>query len=443
MKTEDVGTSTRAGGKTLSWLVGLASAAIILLLVTNGIQASAQVAAQPDVPSSPAAPQASPPSAVLPPPQPAEQNPPSALTPVSSKDVLGIWQGTLHIAQANRDLRTELKITQAAAGEYKVIFYSIDQGGQPFTASKTTFQDGTLTFTLDMIGGKYEGKMSADGNTIAGTWTQGPNPLALVLTRTTPDAAWPIPEPVKPMAADADPGLEVATIKPGQPGRQGKGFGFNGTHFRTINTNVNDLIAVAYGLHAKQIVGAPDWLGTDLFDIDGVPDVSGRPNIKQMGLILQKLLADRFALKFHHEQRELSVYAIQVGAGGPKMKVTAAGPNDLQGFGFRGLGDLIVTNMSMKEFATWMQSSVMDKPVVDQTGLTAKYDFTLKWTPDDSQFAQFRGAVTTPPQAAGDNPNAPPSLYTAMQEQLGLKFSATKAMDDVIVIDHIEKPSPN
>ena len=85
----------------------------------------------------------------------------------------------------------------------------------------------------------------------------------------------------------------------------------------------------------------------------------------------------------------------------------------------------------------------MDKPVVDQTGLTAKYDFTLKWTPDDSQFAQFRGAVTAPPPAAGDNPNAPPSLYTAMQEQLGLKFSATKAMDDVIVIDHVEKPSAN
>jgi uncharacterized protein (TIGR03435 family) len=369
--------------------------------------------------------------------------PATALTPISPKDVLGIWQGTLHIAQANRDLRTELKITQAAAGEYKAAFYSIDQGGQPIPVTKTTFENGTLTFTIDMISGKYEGKMSADGKTITGTWTQGPNPLALNLERTTPDAAWPIPEPVKPMAADADPGLDVATIKPGQPGRQGKGFRFNGTHFSTINTNVNDLIALAYGLHAKQIIGAPDWLGTDLFDIDGVPDVPGTPNIKQMGLIVQKLLADRFALKFHHEQRELSVYAIEVGAGGPKMKATASGPNDQQGFGFRGLGDLIVVNMSMKEFATWMQSSVMDKPVVDQTGLTAKYDFTLKWTPDDSQFAQFRGAVAPQPPAAGDNPNAPPSLYTAMQEQLGLKFSATKAMDDVIVIDHVEKPSPN
>jgi len=415
----------RSGWKTLSSLVGCAGLAVALAM---GCQAN-RAAAQSPAPAAPATT-----------PTPAGQNPSTAITQASPKDVLGIWQGTLH---AGRDLRTELKITQAASGEYAVTFYSIDQGGQPFAGSNTTFQDGTLKFNLDVVGGKYEGKMSADGTTITGTWTQGPNPLALVLTRTNPDAAWPIPEPVKPMALDADPGLDVATIKPSQPGAQGKGFGFRGTHFRTFNTNVNDLIAVAYGVHAKQIVGAPDWLGTDLFDIDGVPDVPGRPNIKQMGLILQKLLADRFALKFHHEQRELSVYAIEVGAGGPKMKVTKAGPNDQQGFGFRGLGDLIVANMTMKEFATWMQSSVMDKPVVDQTGLTDRYDFTLKWTPDDSQFAQFRGAVAPQPPPAGDNPNAPPSLYTAMQEQLGLKFSATKAMDDVIVIDHIEKPSAN
>ncbi len=415
---------------------------MILIVAVSGTRVSAQDDARPAGQTSGqgaqlrglGGPQSTPTTAA-----PAGQSASVPLTAVSQMDIMGVWQGTLH---AGRDLRIELKITQAAAGEYKVTFYSIDQGGQSIPVTKTAFENSTLTFSIDAIGGKYEGKMSADGKTITGTWTQGPNPLALNLERTPLDAAWPIPEPAKPMALDADPGMDVATIKPSQPGRQGKGFGFNGTHFRTFNTNVNDLIAVAYGMHAKQIIGAPDWLGTDLFDIDGVPDVPGRPNIKQMSLMLQKLLADRFALKFHHEQRELSVYAIEVGAGGPKMKVTASGPNDQQGFGFRGLGDLVVINMSMKEFATWMQSSVMDKPVVDQTGLTAKYDFTLKWTPDDSQFAQFRGAVTPPP-AAGDNPNAPPSLYTAMQEQLGLKFSATKAMDDVIVIDHVEKPSAN
>jgi uncharacterized protein (TIGR03435 family) len=79
--------------------------------------------------------------------------------------------------------------------------------------------------------------------------------------------------------------------------------------------------------------------------------------------------------------------------------------------------------------------------VVDQTGLTDRYDFTLKWTPDDSQFIQFRGNSPLPPPK--DDASAPPSLYTAVQEQLGLKIEATKASDDVIVIDHVDKPSAN
>lgn len=190
-------------------------------------------------------------------------------------------------------------------------------------------------------------------------------------------------------------------------------------------------------------MGAPAWFGTDLFDIAGKPDVEGQPSLHQMELMVAKLLPDRFALKFHHEQRELSVYIITVAPGGPKMAKTSSGPNAPQGFGFRGLGDLIVRNMNMPEFASWMQSGVMDKPVVDHTGLTCKYDFTLKWTPDDSQFAQFRGTSPTIAPPAGDNPDAPPSLYTAMPEQVGLKIEAGKAMDDVIVIDHVEQPSPN
>jgi uncharacterized protein (TIGR03435 family) len=369
----------------------------------------------------------------------AQTAPAGTATPASATDIVGIWQGTLH---AGRDLRTELKITKASDGSLKATLYSIDQGGQPIPATKTTFENGVLNYSIDVISGKFEGKMSADGKTITGTWTQGPNPLALTMERTTPDNAWPIPEPPKPMAADANPGFEVVTIKPSVPGARGKGFGYRGNQFTTLNTNMNDLVAFAYGLHSKQIVGAPDWFGTELFDVAGKPDVEGQPSLHQMELMVQKLLPDRFALKFHHEQRELSVYIITVAPGGTKMAKTTSGPNDPQGFGLRGLGDLVVRNMNMAEFAAWMQSGIMDKPVVDHTGLTDKYDFNLKWTPDDSQFVQFRGvgAVAPPPS---DNPDAPPSLYTAMPEQVGLKIEAGKAMDDVIVIDHVEKPSAN
>lgn len=365
-----------------------------------------------------------------------------ALPTALATDIAAIWQGTLHVEQAKRDLRMEIKI-ESAAGTLKTTLYSIDQGGQPLVASKTTFENGVLTISLAMVGGKYEGKIAADGKTIAGTFTQGPVSMPLTLARTAPDAAWPIPEPIKAMAVNADPGFDVVTIKPSEPGKQDKWFGFRGTHFRTMNTNMNDLLAFAYGLHSKQIVGAPDWFGTALFDIDGTPDTPGQPNLHQMELMVQKILPDRFALKFHHEQRELSVYIVSVVASGAKMEKTTAGPDDQQGFGFRGLGDLVVRNMNMTEFATWMQSGVMDRPVVDHTSLKDKYDFTLKWTPDDSQFQQFRGTNPNMTPPAADNPNAPPSLYTAVQEQLGLKIEAGKAMDDVIVIDHVEMPSAN
>jgi uncharacterized protein (TIGR03435 family) len=374
------------------------------------------------------------------------QTPPASASPAatpSPRDIVGTWQGTLHIAAANRDLRIVNKITKDDKGALKVTDYSIDQGGQAMVATSASFEDGVLKFSIDFIQGKYEGKMSDDGKTITGTWTQGPNPIALNLERANADTAWAIPEPPKSMPADANPGFDVATVKPSKPGQPGKLFTFRGRSLVTINTSMNDLVTFAYGLHTKQIIGAPDWFATDLFDIDEVPDVSGRPSLRQMRMLLQKLLADRFKLTIHHEQRELSGYILTVAPGGPKIKTTTAGPNDPPGFLFRGLGDLMVRNMDMKEFTEGMQSAVMDKPVIDQTGLKDKYDFNLKWTPDDSQFAQFRNGGAAPPPPPADDPNAPPSLYTAIQEQAGLKLGPGKAPDDVVVIDHVEKPSAN
>jgi len=428
MRTKQAGREMGVGQRSMVRRLRLASALVAGLMTAGGVCAGAQAPA---------------PAVAAPTTQAAAPGQTAVATAASPTDIVGIWQGTLHIAQANRDLRIENKITKDDKGNLKVADYSIDQGGRPLMADKASFEGKVFKYAINAIGGSYEGTMSADGKTLIGKWTQGPGSLDLNMVRVTEDAAWPIPEPPKAMAADADPSFDVATIKPSQPGAQGKGFGFRGTHFVTANTNMNDLVAFAYGLHAKQIIGAPDWFGADLFDIEGKPDVSGQPSLHQMEVMVQKLLPERFALKFHHEQRELSVYIVTVAPGGPKMTKSTAGPNDPQGFGFRGLGDLNVRNMNLKEFASWMQSGVMDKPVVDHTGLTDKYDFSLKWTPDDSQFAQFRGVTPPVTPAAGDNPNAPPSLYTAMPEQVGLKIEAGKAMDDVIVIDHVEKPSPN
>jgi uncharacterized protein (TIGR03435 family) len=277
---------------------------------------------------------------------------------------------------------------------------------------------------------------------MTGTFTQGPAPLPLNFDRATTATAWTIPEPPPPpkaMAADFNPAFEVATVKPAKPDEQGKGFGIRGRRFTTINTSLNDLIAFAYGLHARQITGGPAWAESDRFDIAAEPDGEGQPSEKQWKIMVQKLLAERFKLTFHHDKKELSVYTIMVGKTGPKLTKSTRDPNGLPGLGLRGLGSLVVSNGTIADFATLLGSTALDRPVVDQTALPGRYDFTLTWTPDDSQFTGFGVKIPPPPPST----EAPPDLYTAIQQQLGLKLDAVKAPTDVVVIDHVEKPSDN
>lgn len=112
----------------------------------------------------------------------------------------------------------------------------------------------------------------------------------------------------------------------------------------------------------------------------------------------------------------------------------------MPGLFFRGRpGDLVVHNATMGDFTRMMQNAVLDRPVVDQTKIPARWDFTLNWTPDDSQFGGMAAKLSPP----SDGSTPPPALYTAIQEQLGLKLDATKIPADVLVIDTVEKPSDN
>jgi uncharacterized protein (TIGR03435 family) len=431
MKTEDVGTSMRSGRRGLSWLAGLAAGTLMLLLAAGGIRASAQEGAGSDGQTSAGS------SRGL-------QGPPAP--PASPTDLAGTWQATLTPPNAQKGQRIVIKVRKDPDGTYIGTLYNADRGGPPLKFATVTVQGADVKFATPMA--TVEVKMSPDGKTLDGNFNAGgPNPLPVSFARATPDTEWPIPEPIKPMAADAKPGFDVVTVKPSPPGRPGKNIGFDGHRFLFRGANLDDMIALGYGLHTKQIVGAPDWAGKDLFDVEGTPDVPGMPNQKQMQSLLQNLLADRFQLKFHNEKRDLAVYVITVAPGGPKLTQTTAAPNDPSGMGFGGVGGgqgvtAVGRNLTMPDFAMWFQSGVTDRPVVDQTGIKGRYDFRLKWTPDDSQFAQFGGSGfhAPPPSDAAD---APPNLYTAIQEQLGLKIDATKAPDDVMVIDHVDKPSPN
>jgi uncharacterized protein (TIGR03435 family) len=361
----------------------------------------------------------------------------SAVTLRAQQDVTGTWQGTL---QAGRALRTVIKITKADA-ELKAVVYSIDQGGAVLPASAVTLQGSTLRFSVPGVGATYEGRLSADGASIAGTMTQGDKPLPLNLTRATAETAWAIPEAAarpKPMAADADPSFEVATIKPSKPDTPGRGFTVRGRTFSTVNTTLSSLVTFAYGLHPRQLTGAPSWVETDKYDLTAQPDGEGQPSEKQLRSMLQKLLADRFKLSFHREKRELAVYAIVVDKSGSKLTKNETDPNGLPGLFFRGLGVLPARNATMADLAGLLQGVVLDRPVVDQTGLTGRFDFTLTWTPDETQFGELGIKVPPPPDGA-----TAPGLFTAMQEQLGLKLESIKAPVDVLVVDRVEKPTDN
>jgi uncharacterized protein (TIGR03435 family) len=236
--------------------------------------------------------------------------------------------------------------------------------------------------------------------------------------------------PMSPMAADAHPSFEVATIKPADPNQTTGGFRIGGRRISIENQTVNTMISVAYAIHQKQIADDPAWLGTAKFDVEGQADVPGVPNLRQIQEMLQKLLSDRFDLKFHRDKRDLSIYAIKVTKDGPKIKRSAETLYGLPSQNGHRQGvqqERIFANNTMSDFALGMQA-YLDRPVVDETGLQGRYDFTLKWTPDNSP---------------ANEPDAAPGIFTAIQEQLGLKLEATKGPADVLVIEKVERPSPN
>ena len=244
------------------------------------------------------------------------------------------------------------------------------------------------------------------------------------------------------MPADANPAFEVATIKPNDTGAHGmQQLTFNGHQFVVKAGSLIDLISFAYGVQAKQITGAPDWASSQRYDIEAVPDTPGMPSVPQINIMLKKLLADRFQLKFHKEQREMSAFVLTEGKGPQKPTPTQlGGPGP--GFGAHpSPGGLTITarNGTIAEFAGFLQNIVLDRPVVDQTGLTGHYDLNITFTPDDSQF----NGHPPPLPASTDNTPTAPSLTEAMQKDAGLRMEARKTPVDVIVIDHAERYSAN
>jgi len=216
--------------------------------------------------------------------------------------------------------------------------------------------------------------------------------------------------------------------------------------FVAANIPLRLLIRTAYQLQDDQVVGGPDWLATDRFDIDARAPQTTVDIYSVLGQMLQSLLADRFKLTTHTEKRELPVFALERsrrdGSFGPGLHSTAC-PDlaidltkpqpcvNIQ----TGVGSLIVRGMPFNQFTPYL-SPYVNRVIVDRTGLDGRYDIELKWTPEAP--AQGRGSNEPP----APDPNAV-SIFTALQEQLGLRLNSTRETVDVLVIDTLERPTPN
>jgi uncharacterized protein (TIGR03435 family) len=213
------------------------------------------------------------------------------------------------------------------------------------------------------------------------------------------------------------------------------------------------LITLAYRVRDFQITGGPGWLGTDGWDIEArveegsfsLPTTPPDPNTPDpMSIRLQSLLEDRFKLKFHRDTKELPIYELSIAKGGPKIKLSddqifsipgqAGTPPPQPGTVPRGgirrsPGSLTAAAVPISTLA-WTLAQLLGRPVVDKTGLQGLYDCKLQWAPD------------SPPAASPNDPGGP-SIFTAVQEELGLKLDSAKGPVDIIVIDSVQKPSEN
>jgi uncharacterized protein (TIGR03435 family) len=225
--------------------------------------------------------------------------------------------------------------------------------------------------------------------------------------------------------------FEAASIKPPEPGTSGYSWRSDPGRLAVQNMSLKNLIMLAWDVKSYQIAGGPKWLDGDRFDIVAKMDESeakaprGNEADARIRIALQALLADRFQLRIHADSKPLSAYTLVAAKNGFKLKSAEKVHGSSNSWG---PGQLTAKESSIAEFASAL-SSQMDRPVVDHTGIDGVYDFTLKWSPGDD------------PDAADSGAGA--SLFTAIQETLGLKLEGKKVPVPVIVIDSAEKPDAN
>lgn len=288
-------------------------------------------------------------------------------------------------------------------------------------------------------------------------------------------SVWELPaqstsaSPATSSSADTSSDLlkyDVATIKPTSASDGNVRFLFTPDGISLAGVPIQMLLREGFHVEDDHIIGAPAWVNTKRYDVQAKVSPDDAPKLDKLSFeerrsMIVPLLVERFNLKYHHETRELAGYSLVVAKGGPKLKLSEvqppapdAGANPKPGdtvpqrpqqrrmLRMSGRGRLEAEGSST-EMLAHVLSGQLGRNVVDKTGLTGSYDYTLEWTPDDAPPPTPGGANSG--TASNENNGDPTgtSVFTALQEQLGLKLESTKGMADVIVIDHIDLPSEN
>jgi uncharacterized protein (TIGR03435 family) len=260
------------------------------------------------------------------------------------------------------------------------------------------------------------------------------------------------------VAQAVPPTFEVASVKPHDPANPRTMMVADASgRFTAVGIPVVMLIRTTYNLQDDQVVGGPDWLRSARFDITAKAADGTSPTA--LGPMLQALLADRFQLSSHRETRELPVYAAvrarTDGHPGPRLVANAcvwdftkppapSKPGETRcGNISEGFGRMSLNAMPIPVFLQYLAPKV-NRVIVDRTSLTGNFDIELQWTPDNLPPRQPGAPADQPIRVNGEaiDPNGP-SLFTALQEQLGLKLDATRAPVEVLVVDRLEQPTPD
>lgn len=271
--------------------------------------------------------------------------------------------------------------------------------------------------------------------------------------------------------AEPLPSFEVASIKPNHSADRRSSIMLPPGRFTATNATTKMLIEFAYNIKDPQLSGGPPWINSERYDVDAKAEesavdetrkLSPDERVERLRLMVRSLLADRFQLKVGHEKKELPVYVLMVANNGPKLHESAVPAGDLGGPSPHGgqhqplkgrmarmsPGQITMAGAPISLLADAL-SRQLGRNVVDKTGLKGNYDITLQWTPDPSQGPMFKGPANSADGGPPMEPAPPPpdasgvSIFTALQEQLGLKLESQKGPVDTVVIEQIERPSEN